>query len=124
MRPTATRTRRGMRKSVRIGVAPSHVLADPACMTRDRGQASVEYLGVVALVCALLAGAAMAVPAIAGRDVGSAVMASMRRALCVVGRGDCDIDTRPCVVASDAVRDEASIALLLVRIGDHAVSLL
>jgi hypothetical protein len=92
-------------------------------MTRDRGQASVEYLGVVALVCAVLTGVAVALPALARRDVGSAIAASMRRALCVVGRGDCDIDMRPCVVASDAVQDEASVDLLLVRLGGRAVAL-
>src|SRR4051794_2403923 len=123
MRPTATRTRRAMRKSLRIGVAPSHVLANPACMTRDRGQASVEYLGVVALVCAVLAGAALTLPALARRDVGSAIAGSMRGALCVLGRGDCDIDARPCVVASDAVQDEASVDLLLVRLAGRAVAL-
>src|SRR4051812_13392930 len=90
-------------------------------MPRDRGQASVEYLGVVALVSALLAAAA--VPALAGRDLGGAVVAGVRRALCVAGRGDCDIDRRPCIVASHIVQDEASVDLLVVRLGGRAVAL-
>src|SRR2546423_1211717 len=90
-------------------------------MTRDDGQASVEYLGVVALVCALLAG--LAVPALAGRDLAGGFVREVRRALCVVSAGECDLDRRPCVVASRTVRDEASVDLAIVKFGAREVLL-
>src|SRR2546423_1578111 len=90
-------------------------------MTRDDGQASVEYLGVVALVCALLAG--LAVPALAGRDLAGGFVREVRRALCVVSAGECDLDRRPCVVASRTVRDEASVDLAIVKVGAREVLL-
>src|SRR3954468_14042907 len=61
-------------------------------MRSSRGQASIEYLGVVALIGLVLA--VLAVPALAGQDVAGAVLAQMRRALCVVDGGDCEEDRR------------------------------
>ena len=88
-------------------------------MAREDGQATVEYLGVVAVVAALFA--AVAVPALAGRDVAGVVVREVRRALCVVSGGECYLDRRPCVVASRAVRDEASLDLTIVKLGSRRI---
>src|SRR3954465_156586 len=60
-----------------------------------RGQASVDYVALVALV-ALVLGAGAAVVIATG--IGESVVAAMRRALCVATGGSCG--TRPCVVTS------------------------
>jgi hypothetical protein len=85
----------------------------------ERGQGSLEYVAVVALVVAALAvgGAVRAGPAIA-----DAVVRQFARALCIVGAGDCEQDRAPCVVASRRTEDDAHVNLLLVRIGgDQAI---
>ena len=90
-------------------------------MASEQGQASVEYLGVVAVVGVLLA--ALAVPALAGRDVAGAVVAEVRRALCIVAGGQCWLDRRPCVVASSQVTDDGSVDFAIIRIGSRVVVL-
>lgn len=58
-----------------------------------RGQATLEYLAVIALVAAILVlGGALAHAPAVGREV----VAQMGRALCVVRGGDCDADREPC----------------------------
>src|SRR3954463_16560306 len=90
-------------------------------MAREDGQATVEYLGGVAVGAALFA--AVAVPALAGRDVAGMVVGEMRRALCVVSGGECYLDRRPCVVASRELRDESGVSLAIVRLGSREVLL-
>src|SRR5436189_4195613 len=90
-------------------------------MASERGQASVEYLGVVAVVGVLLA--ALAVPALAGRDVAGAVVAEVRRALCIVAGGQCWLDRRPCIVSSSEVADEGGVDLAIIKIGSREVVL-
>ena len=66
---------------------------------RQRGQASVEWLAVVALVAVMLGlGAALAQAGYVGRRV----TREMARAICLVGSGDCRRDQEPCVVGSQA----------------------
>jgi hypothetical protein len=81
---------------------------------RDRGQASIEWLAVVALVAALLAlGAGLA----QADGVGRRVTRELARALCLVGDGDCHRDQEPCVVTADAARSSWSGAVAIVRLG-------
>jgi len=81
----------------------------------ERGQASIEWVGAVALVAAVLAVvAALALP---GDGIAGAVVRQVHRALCIVSRGVCDLDRRPCVLASDATRDRAHVTMFSVRVG-------
>ncbi|MEA2271765.1 MAG: hypothetical protein QOI98_473 [Solirubrobacteraceae bacterium] len=86
-------------------------------ITRESGQASLEYVAVVALVALVLAGASLtaAGPALAG-----AVLDGVRRALCLVAGGGCSVAATPCVVASATTDERAGVDLALVRIGRHA----
>lgn len=80
----------------------------------ERGQASIEWLGTVALVAVVLTTAA----GIAGGDaIASSVVRGIHRALCVVRGGICDLDRRPCVVQANATEDDAHVNLLFVRVG-------
>src|SRR4051812_37856117 len=90
-------------------------------MASEQGQASLEYLGVVTVVGLLLA--ALAVPALAGRDMASTVLGELRRALCLVGGGQCLLHRRPCVVASSQVADDGGVDLAIIRIGSREVVL-
>jgi hypothetical protein len=86
----------------------------------DRGQGSVEWLAVVALVATLLGvGAAVAQAGFLGRRV----TREMARAICVVTAGDCARDRDPCVVGSrsDARSWTASVAIL--RFGNDRLAL-
>ena len=85
----------------------------------QRGQATVEYVGLIALVAALLVtGGLMAFgPALTER-----VVEGFRRALCAVTGAACEPGREPCVVASEEVRDRGEVTALAVRVGrDHAV---
>src|SRR4051794_19707656 len=86
-----------------------------------RGQASIEYLGVVGLVALVLG--ALAVPALAGQDVAGAVVAQVRRALCVAGRGDCDEDRRPCAVDTHGVREAQHVNVGFLRYGQERLTM-
>src|SRR4051794_9458507 len=84
-------------------------------MRSPRGQASIEYLGIVALIAFVLG--ALAVPALAGADVAGAVLAQVRRALCIVSGGDCDEDRRPCAVDTHGVRESQHVDVGFLRYG-------
>ncbi|HEY8583645.1 MAG TPA: hypothetical protein VIL49_11885, partial [Capillimicrobium sp.] len=80
----------------------------------ERGQATIEWLGAVALVALVLSGAVL----VAGGDaIASSVVRGMHRALCVVRGGVCDLDRRPCVVEANATANDAHVNLLFVRVG-------
>jgi hypothetical protein len=82
---------------------------------RQRGQASVEWLAVVALVAVILGlGAALAQAGYVGRRV----TREMARAICLVGSGDCRRDQEPCVVGSQANRQGMTVHLLFFRMGE------
>ena len=85
------------------------------------GQASLEYLGIVAVVALVLG--ALAVPALAGSEVGGGVVRQMERALCVVSHGDCEEDRRPCVVSSDSTQDSGHVDLLVLHTGTRELVL-
>jgi hypothetical protein len=87
---------------------------------QQRGQASVEWVGVVALVAVVMASvAAFALPT----GIGPAVVRQIHRALCIVSGGVCDLDQRPCVTAANATEDEAHVNLGILRLGRHELIL-
>jgi hypothetical protein len=96
----------------------------PTCDPRaycQRGQASLEWLAVVALVATLLGlGAALAQAGYVGRRV----TREMARAICLVGDGDCRRDQEPCVVGSQATRQGMTVQLLFFRLGEDKLGLI
>lgn len=90
-------------------------------MRVSAGQASLEYVGLVALLA--VAALALAAPTSAGREVVSAVVRQVHRALCVVRGGDCEHDRRPCVVSSRAVDDSGYVDLAIVHVGSRELVL-
>jgi hypothetical protein len=80
----------------------------------DRGQAGVDYVGVLLLVTAVLG--AVALVADASR-IPTAVDRQLLRALCVVRGGDCEQDRAPCPVSSARRDDAASARILVFHVG-------
>jgi hypothetical protein len=75
----------------------------------QRGQATIDYVALIAIL-ALLLGTAAAVASGGAAGVTNAVLGQVHRALCIVTGGWCPADRpRPCVVASD--RDDVHIAV-------------
>jgi hypothetical protein len=91
-----------------------------AAMERERGQASSDYVAVL-LVVVLALGGAGAVASRHGRGIAQAVDRQMLRALCVARGGDCEVDRRPCVVASSRVVDRTTVTVAVVRLGHDRV---
>jgi hypothetical protein len=86
----------------------------------ERGQASLEWLAVVALVATLLGlGAALA----QASSVGRRVTREMARAICLVGDGDCRRDQEPCVQGTTATRQDGTVAVVIVRLGADKLGL-
>jgi len=82
----------------------------------QRGQATIDYVALLALL-ALLLGASAAVASDGANGVTNAVLGQLRRALCIVTGGSCPAQRlAPCVVASDrkAVRVAVSVAIFRV----------
>ena len=90
-------------------------------MRFSRGQASIEYLGIVALIALVLG--ALVVPALAGADVAGAVVAQVRRALCVVSGGDCEEDRRPCAVDTHGTRESQHVNIGFFRYGQDRLTM-
>jgi hypothetical protein len=80
----------------------------------DRGQAGLEYVGVVLLVAVVLGAVATVAD---GTGIPQAVDRQMLRALCIVRGGDCDQDRTPCPIATDRRRDAMAARILVFRIG-------
>lgn len=87
----------------------------------EEGQASVEWVAVVALIAVVLGatGTALAQAGFLGRGV----TRQLARAVCVVSAGDCWRDREPCVVASDSKARGVSVQLYLVKLGGGSVAL-
>jgi hypothetical protein len=86
-----------------------------------RGQASVEWLAVVALVATLLGlGAALAQAGYVGRRV----TREMARAICLVGGGDCRRDQEPCVVAAQTTEQGLTVQLLFFQLGEDKLGVI
>jgi hypothetical protein len=87
----------------------------------ERGQASVEWIGVVTLLAVVLAVAiALALP---GDGIAGAFIRQFHRALCIVSGGVCDLDRRPCAIGSSATKDDGHVNLGVVRLGDDELIL-
>jgi hypothetical protein len=86
----------------------------------NAGQASTEYVALIALVCAVVAGAAAvgSAPGIAGK-----VVAAVRHGICLVAGGVCTpgearaAGLAPCLVHARAERERLGGRLLVVRLG-------
>src|SRR4051812_49496052 len=84
------------------------------------GQASVEWVAVVALVATLLGlGAALAQAGFVGRRVSREVA----RAICPVAHGDCRRDQEPCAVASSSDAHGWSASIAIVRLGRNRLAI-
>jgi hypothetical protein len=85
------------------------------CRERERGQASLEWLAVVALVATLLGGIGASLAQ--AEFVSRRVTRELARAICLVGRGDCRRDQEPCVVGSRTAGGSLAVDLAFVRLG-------
>jgi hypothetical protein len=90
------------------------VTSRPTPLPQMKGQASTEFVAILLLV-ALATGAAAA--AADGAAIAPEVRRQLVRALCVVRRGDCEVDRGPCVVASSSVSDSARVSIVVLRLG-------
>ena len=88
----------------------------------ERGQATADYVALIALLAMLLTAAAGAT-AVGAPGVANAVTGQLRRALCIVAGGDCPIaPRRPCTVTSARDGRRLTVSLGIVRLDeDHAV---
>jgi hypothetical protein len=87
-------------------------------MRSTRGQASVDYVALIAVLAVLVAAALAFAPAGAPGIV-NAVAGQIRLALCLVGGGPCpDLRSRPCTVASTRDARRFAVSIVLARI-DH-----
>src|SRR5436190_4731683 len=91
-------------------------------MRSQRGQATIDYLGLVAVLAVVLA-VAGGVASGAAPGVANAVLGQVRRALCIVSGGWCGTERRlPCAVASERENRQVAVTILLVRLdGDRYV---
>jgi hypothetical protein len=86
---------------------------------RERGQATVDYTSLLAVVVVLIAGVAMLVPG-AGNGIANAVSAQTKRAICIVSGKSCPVDApRPCPVAMRRETRHYGLALGLVKLDKH-----
>jgi len=84
----------------------------------QRGQATVDYIALIAVLGLLLAGGLMIVAG-GAPGVTNAVLGQLRRALCVVRGGDCPAERpRPCVVASDRDSRHVALSIAIVRVDE------
>jgi hypothetical protein len=91
-------------------------------MRSERGQATIDYLGLTAVLAVLLAAAA----GLAGGGapgIANAVLGQVRHALCIVSGSPCGAERQaPCVVASERDARHVAVTILLVRLdGDRYV---
>lgn len=87
-----------------------------------RGQASLEYVGVLALVAVVLGAGALFTGA---PDLAGAVGAQIRRGLCIVTGGDClgRAGPIPCVVRAVEESTDREISVVALRLADGRVVL-
>jgi hypothetical protein len=84
------------------------------------GQATTEYIAAIALVAALLA---VVAPAVGAPDLGRAVVAKMRLALCIAGADICDArmaadaGLAPCPMGSAVTGHELSATVFSLDVG-------
>jgi hypothetical protein len=88
-------------------------------MRGQRGQGTVEYVGIIFVVAVLVALGASTAPGAGPAEVWSAVRRELHRALCIVTGGDCEQDRAPCPVASKSDSTEWSVSILVVKGGQE-----
>jgi hypothetical protein len=87
-------------------------------MRSERGQATIDYVALLAVAGVLLAAAAT-VTAAAAPGVANGALGQLRHALCVVGGAVCPVPVRsPCTVASTRDVRHVAVNLALVRLDD------
>jgi hypothetical protein len=92
-------------------------------MRSERGQATLDYVALLA-ACALLLAAAAAVAGAGAPGVANGVLAQFRSALCVVSATACPpAPRRPCTVASTRDVRHVAVNLALVRLDDDRIVL-
>jgi hypothetical protein len=87
---------------------------------RNRGQASTEYVAIILVVGTLLAVAATAVP-----GVGERLVDAVRTGICIAGGDICRTSDAaaagldPCVTRARTSREETTLDIAVVRLGEH-----
>src|SRR5688572_21401400 len=91
-------------------------------MHGQRGQGTIEYVALLA-VLALLLGAAAATASAGAPGLANAVMSQIRRALCIVTGAACAAERRlPCVVSSERDAKHVALTIVVIRLsGDRFV---
>ena len=85
-------------------------------MRCSRGQATVDYVALIAVLAVVLT-AALGFSTGAAPGIVNAVAGQLRHALCVVGGGLCpDLAPRPCAVASTRDTHHFAVSLVVVRV--------
>lgn len=79
------------------------------------GQASIEYVAVVALVALVFVAVGGFV--LDGRAIAAATVAQIERGLCIVGGRDCPEVHPPCAISSRGTADDWHVDIAVVRIG-------
>ncbi len=84
-------------------------------MRSERGQATVDYVAIVA-VLAIVFGAALASAAVGAPGIVNAVAGQFRHALCLVGGGRCpEWRSKPCSVATTRDASHVAVTVVLLR---------
>jgi hypothetical protein len=79
------------------------------------GQASVEYVAVVAIVAIVFAVAGSFT--LQGRAIAAATVGQLKRGLCIVEGHDCPEEHPPCQVSSASMSDDWQVDIAFVRLG-------
>jgi hypothetical protein len=79
------------------------------------GQASVEYVAVVAIVAIVFAVAGSFT--LQGRAIAAATVGQLKRGLCIVEGHDCPEEHPPCQVSSASTSDDWQVDIAFVRLG-------
>jgi hypothetical protein len=88
-------------------------------MRSERGQATVDYVALLAVGALLLTAAAAAVTAVGAPGVANGVLGQLRQALCVVSGTACPAPARrPCTVATTRDVRHIAVTIALVRLDD------
>jgi hypothetical protein len=89
-------------------------------MRTERGQATIDYIALIA-VMAILLGAGVGLVTGGAPGVANAVLGQVRHALCIVTGSSCRAERRlPCVVASD--RDGRHVAVTISSSASTAIA--
>src|SRR4051812_14509706 len=94
-----------------------------AAMGSQRGQATVDYVAIVA-VLAIVFTIALASAAIGAPGIVNAVAGQFRHALCLVGGGSCpDLRSQPCTVATSRTQRHFALTAILLRYDNDKIVL-